>query len=284
MWRFVDHKGSTWLASELRQRYRLTAFSSNQNAVDWAIKNVGLVLIGETDRSVRVRLRLAKTPAIALAEALHQLACTDQRRASISIFDGEWQHSLFPSAQIAAEQLAALAISVFSNPSTDLLRRRFSPTALEPSSDLNEIFIRVHSLDVRTTLQDVIHQLPDSLANRVIILETSQAHSRLTIRHVGSGFTIFDPRWVARAVGRDMEDQPDTKYGRWTSERYRTASESMTPVADEIDAVVENPYDRTRHRSRYRRLILPIACRKGRVLLLGCSTLDPNINLRRQVG
>ena len=110
MWRFVDHQGSTWLPSQLRQRYRMTAFSSNQGAVDWAIKNIGLVLIGETDRTVRVRLRLAKTPDIALAEALHQRARADHRRAAISNFDGEWQHSLFPSARTAAESLLKSAV------------------------------------------------------------------------------------------------------------------------------------------------------------------------------
>jgi hypothetical protein len=281
MWRYIDHQGTFWPLSELRDRYRLTQFPDNHAAHDWAVKNIGLILIGASKRSIRIRLRPASAPGIAIAAVLRHLTDTEDTRASISSFDGEWRDFVCPTALSAAEKLASLSLANHSVKSSDFRRRRLSVHELAENETLYRVLEQSKTLGDTIDVQELGQQLSGLVANRVIILEAAPASSKLVIRYLGQGFSVFSPRWVANAIGREMEEQPDVRYGQWSAEPYRAARASTVPVIDDIDAVVVDPYTGASRRSRYRRLIVPIARRHGRSLLLGCSTIDSGINLRK---
>jgi hypothetical protein len=284
MWRYIDHRGTFWPLSDLRERYRLTQFPDNHAAHDWAVKNIGLILIGEVNGSLRVRLRPAATPAVASAELLYTLAQSQHRRISISSFDGGWRHLLFPSPKSAVEHTAELFVAKSKVCSKDLLIRDFDANSLVTKSELRVLFERWRSLHQQPTTADIFNLIPDGLTQRFIVLESVRGSDRLIFKNIGNGLRVFDPRWVARAIGRDAEDQPDLRYACWVAKAYRRALQSRQPIAGEVDAIVFDPYRGTRNRTRYRRLVVPVTLRNGRALILGCSTLDSTIDLRRKAG
>jgi hypothetical protein len=284
MWRFIDHRGDLRDVSQLEKHYPLGGFTDRQTAIDWAIRNIGLVLVCGTERSIRARLREATTPAKALGATLQLLAGSTKTRAALSYFGTNWEHFVFSSGTNAAQHLAIRSVQRSFQDAPNLLRHTVEPGVLSSDPDLGSVFHQAKGIGEKVAVADIVGILPPALKERAIILEASRAHSRLVIRHLGSGFKVFDTRWAAAAIGRDMEDQPDVKYGCWTAQPYRSAAETMQVTADEIDAVVENPYTGGRHRSRYRRLIVPITGRSERIFLLGCSVIDPSINLRSKSG
>jgi hypothetical protein len=284
MWRFIDHCGDVRDLGQLEQHYPLSGFTDRQTAIDWAIRNIGLVLINTADRGVRVRLRPEKTSSGALSETLYLLAEARIRRSAVSCFGTQWEHRLFATTQCAAEFLATLSIAISTEKQNDFQRREIDPDLLTQGCDLHILLERWRNFNTNITLQELVNELPPLLRDRAIILEASGRNSRLVIRHVGRGFRIFDPRWVARAPGQDIEDQPDFRYGLWAALSYRKSLQSGLPTIDDVDAIVDNPYTQTRNRGRYRRLIVPIARPDGSKLLLGCSTLDSTIDLRREAG
>ena len=284
MWRYIDCHGDISDVGQLGLRYRITGFSDQDSAVDWVVRNIGVVMLAETDRFVRVRLRPSKTPPKAFGAALYQLATAGDLRASISSFGTCWEHRLFPTAGLAAEFLAKVNITQPSRGSNILQRRSIRPEMLPQGSDLQGLLERWREFNIDMTMQEILALLPPSLTERAIVLEASQSNTRLIIRHLGRGFRIFDTRWIQKAPGQDFEEQPDLRYGRWAAESYRMALQARMPIADDVDAIVDNPYAQSRNRSLYRRIIVPIPRRDGSTLLLGCSTLDSTIHLGRQAG
>jgi hypothetical protein len=284
MWRFIDHRGDLRDLSQLEQHYPLRGFTDRQTAIDWAIRNIGLVLICETNSSVRLKLRPEKISPIAMTETLYQLAVNGQLRASISTFDNTWHHRIFSTAYAAGKHLSELYGTLSDDRSQDLLRRTLDPAALSLGTGLHELFKRWQSLGRVTTKDELLNAVPAALVDRVVLLAATSKEAQMLFRNVGSDLRVFDSRWAAHAEGRTVEDQPDFRYGRWAAESYRKALQSSAPVYDEIDAMVFNPYTQTRHRSLYRRLVVPYECSDGTKLLLGCSTLDAKINLRSKAG
>ena len=97
-------------------------------------------------------------------------------------------------------------------------------------------------------------------------------------REVGWGYPWVDKRWVPRARGLRMQDQPDYLLGNWIAEAYRDAAAAGVPRLDDIDAITATTR-LGRLRIRYSRLIVPVETRWGDRCLLGACH-DPGIDLR----
>lgn len=104
------------------------------------------------------------------------------------------------------------------------------------------------------------------------------ARQRLTVQQSGQGFTIYDTYPMQRGVGQDLADQPDADYGRWVEGCYRSLLQSGAPLADDVDAIIEQPGFDARRR-RYRRLALRWRQPDGGVLITGSSLLRQDISI-----
>ncbi len=108
----------------------------------------------------------------------------------------------------------------------------------------------------------------------------SEAHGDGSIRVVasGAGFSIYDSFQMQQLVGRPIAEQPDQAYGQWVAQAYADCRDAATPLADDIDAIVEAP-DHDPRRRRYQRLILPWRDAENRLLLSGSSVMKPDLRI-----
>ena len=192
MWRYIDHRGTFWPLSSLRERYTLTQFPDNQSAQDWAIKNIGLILIGVSSRSIRIRLRPAIAPGVAIAAVLGHLTSSQDMRVSISVFDGEWRDFVCPTAFAAVEKLARLTLTNHAAHSSNFRRRRLRLDELVEKEPLSLVLAEVNTFGDDVDVQELGNRLSRLIANRVIILEAPSDSERLVISYVGQGFGVFD--------------------------------------------------------------------------------------------
>ncbi|HEY1244749.1 MAG TPA: hypothetical protein VH913_26540, partial [Hyphomicrobiaceae bacterium] len=104
----------------------------------------------------------------------------------------------------------------------------------------------------------------------------------LVIDRIGDGLHVPDREWFKSALGRPIEEQPDTPYWRWVARMQRAALQTNNPALSDIDASIYWPA-LGRVRRRYRRLLLPCITRDGTRLLFSANSSESRVALRGEV-
>jgi hypothetical protein len=110
------------------------------------------------------------------------------------------------------------------------------------------------------------------------VLTRSYGEGRALIEFFGPRLDVFDPGWIDRAIGLDIEDQPDPVYGEGSARGYHEVQVLEQPRLELVDAVINAP-GRPRQRSRYERLVLPWKAADGTLFVSGASLLRTRSSL-----
>jgi hypothetical protein len=121
--------------------------------------------------------------------------------------------------------------------------------------------------------------LERALNGRYVLVEAKPERSALLIKAVGSGLTKPAEYWLARSIGKRLEDQPDYDFGKWAAAYYRDVIAKGEPRLGNVDAVISWP-QQARRSFRYQRLVMPFKAEKGSTILMTASLVDPSIDLR----
>jgi hypothetical protein len=110
-------------------------------------------------------------------------------------------------------------------------------------------------------LVDSLHRA--GLLEYCALARNPKGSERLVRDSPGTGAPLFGQRWRKAAIGRDIEDQPDSRFGAWIAAAYREALASGEPRLEKVAAVIHPTSGRRFGCAKYSRLILPWRSREG---------------------
>jgi hypothetical protein len=273
---FVDEQGKVRSDSEIRRALR-TDLNTNDLCA-YVVVNMGFVTFEFFREALWIRLRPRAVSQATLAGALLWLAECSDSRIVIAHYETMWRHEVFGRTGQVLARLAELAVIPKTLRAGDFCRHRRNTISGELLS-----LVQLWQCDPALLFsEDCMEFLRDGLGGRYIVLKCAQGLRRLEICAVGRGYVAFDNAWLAQAVGRRFEDQPDYLFACWAAEAYHEAAEEERVIIDDVDVLLDNP-SRQKSRLRYQRVILPFRERSGDQLFLSSSRLDGSIDLRTEV-
>lgn len=238
--------------------------------VDYAVRNLGHVMIAERARFVRIKLRplfVSRRTRAALSTYLVQHA---PARVVLSMFTGAWSDTLlsFADARQRLDAILDAGEREQSAPSFIAVRRKLA-SILENG---NDPFAPVLRRWLDGTHPENAPAFLDAygLYDRTMIAEHCGDTGAFEFRHSGNGLRLYGPSWPTAAPGRRIEDQPDRSYGEWIAEACRSVDALQVPRLELIDAHI-GAAGRPARRWRYERLMLPSRSAAGRRQVISIS-------------
>jgi hypothetical protein len=123
--------------------------------------------------------------------------------------------------------------------------------------------------------QRLTEVIRSSSQGRYLEVDPLDGASKLILRTIGEGYSLYGNGWKSGALGGRFEDMPDFAYARAAAEAYREAFRTNQPVFEEVTALVQMLRTGLLLLT-YRRAILPVGDRPRRHRLLG-ATLDQRV-------
>lgn len=238
--------------------------------VDYAVRNLGHVMIVERARFVRIRLRplfVGRRTGAALSAYLAQRA---PARIALSVLSNAWHDSLLSlaEAQQRLDKIWNAAEREQTAPPFTSVRRNL---AVILDKD-NDPFAPVLRRWLEGTHPENVSALLDTcgLYDRAMIVERRSDTGAFEFRHSGDGLRLYGPSWPAAAPGRRVEDQPDRPYGEWIAQACRSIDSLQVPRYELVDAHIGAAGYPAR-RWRYERLMLPSRSATGSRLVISIS-------------
>jgi hypothetical protein len=278
-WLLFDDRGHTWAAHSPELRRQLHCHRSDQDFASGVVRNLGFVAGRACGSNAAVRLHLEVVSDIALAATFYWLSDCNPARVLIDFLGAPRPAEVCTSAGAAIARLV------------DLTRgREFGRHVAEKSCALDQLSAKSPLRGLvelwatnggRFDRQAFFDYAARRLLKRFLVVRQSMAKG-LVIDAVGDGLHIPDRAWFSSAVGRPIEEQPDTSYWRWVARIQRAALHSNSPVVSDIDASIFWP-SLGRVRRRYRRLLLPCTATDGTRLLFSANSSERRVALRDQV-
>jgi hypothetical protein len=102
------------------------------------------------------------------------------------------------------------------------------------------------------------------------LLVSLQGQDQAIVQDWPSNIQCYSPNDTAGLLGRDLCDQPDNRFGRWSSKPYYEVVSQSAPRLDLVEAVIRPPNGQPMI-SRYERLLLPWRTSSGEFWVSGTS-------------
>jgi hypothetical protein len=275
-----DDSGEIWDGKSYRLAEMLQASVYGEDLLNYAVKNLGFVVVNDGKGSLRIRVRPKVVSPMAFSGLLYWLLERPAERVLVSIMDqGGWSHEMFGQKQDAVNRLLQCCGPTYEDRAGEFLRERRDPAQLPSSSPLRgllNIWSETFHLDQREQLWSITRE---ALKGRYALLESTERSPNLVFQEIGPGFLSFNDTWLSQAPGLRLEDQIDFAYGKWLASTYKDAMSAGGPCLEDVDAIINRP-DGGRRRVRYRRLILTGQKKKGPLSVLSASVIDDSIDLR----
>jgi hypothetical protein len=241
---------------------------------DYAVRNLGFVMVTQRRDSISVRFR----PAFCgRRTAMSMLALAGERpdaRAAISYFGRTWSHEVCRGGAALQRRLLEILgepTGEAGDPPFLAVPRRFSGMLRDADNPFAPVLRRwldnVQPGDIRAFLESC------RLYDRSMIVERTPDTGAFVFRHSGSGLQLYPDNWTRSAVGRQLHDQPDHAYGRWIAEACRAVDDAQVPRYELISATIA-PNGRDPRPWRYERLMLPWRDADGARLVVSVSLRD----------
>ena len=278
-----DDLGNIWDGGSPRLRASFSADQTHDEFSAYVVKNMGFVAVNIYGRSCEIRLR----PRL-VKEATYSALCDWIRerifdRVVTAHFEDDWVYGLHANQQKAIDRLQAVLSKAQAPRPGDYLVRKLSPEELPRTTPQHRA---LHSLIANwPMLSQSVHRdglsniIQSSLQGRYHIIDANEGSRDLTFREIGHGFMSYSDDWVARAIGKSIEQQEDLAYGKWVGTAYREALQACVPMVCDVDTIMTTP-KLGRARVRYKRVLLPSRSVGGGTWLLNSSIIDPTIDLR----
>jgi hypothetical protein len=278
-WLLFDDRGHTWAAHSPELRRQLHCHRCDQDFASSLVRNLGFVAGRAYGGNAAVRLHLDVVSDVALAAAFYWLSDCNPGRVLIDFVAAPRPAEVCTSAGAAIARLVDLTRGrEFGRHVTE---KACTVEQLPAASPLRELVELWASNAGRFNRQAFFDYAGRRLLKRFLVVRESGAKG-LVIDTVGKGLHVPERAWFRSAVGRPIEEQPDTSYWRWVARIQRAALHSNSPVVSDIDASIYWP-SLGRVRRRYRRLLLPCTASDGSRLLFSANSSERPIALRDQV-
>jgi hypothetical protein len=258
---------------------RLHCLRYDEGLQNGLVRNLGFVAGRRFGDGATVRLHLELVSDIALAAAYYWLYDCRPARVLIDFVGTRRPAEVYTSAGAAIARLIELTCDrdigrhIAEKPcSVDQL------PAVSPLRGLLELWVEnAGFFDEPAFLEYASRRL----LKRYLIVRQDDTGA-LVFDTIGDGLHVPDRSWFTSAIGRPIEEQPDTQYWRWVARIQRAALQSRCPVLSDIDASIYWP-SLGRVRRRYRRLLLPCTAADGARLLFSANSSEGRVALRGQV-
>lgn len=277
----IDDRGNIADSGSPRLRAELSAWGAGSDFLDYCVRNLGFIAVGFADASARVRLRPHVVSPIAFAALMYWLADHRVERILLSRLDQSWSHEVIGIE--ARQRLLDMMHLAPQSRDRDLLRRPSDIAALghdHPLLGILRLYGDARAFASRSTREQVLDR---TVGGRyATVLSGDPGLSTILVEEVGPGHAREANYWMQRHVGHRLEDGPDSTYGRWLADSYRTVFRLGAPVLDDVDVMINWP-ELGRIRYRYQRLLVPVGDGNRR-LVLCATTKAPGIDLRSEAG
>jgi hypothetical protein len=269
----IDGEGEVWLEGSPAFQRRFGDPAPDFDLAGYAVRNFGCIHMRVQGDAVRFRIQPGAISRKAFFQAVRMMVDDPRDRY---IFDGATPAPHLELVRNLNDAVARLE---------DFVEGAREPRNSIMASELLSLDRLRHPK--RRTLRDLIGQwkrlrgrLPDDpltpfrtagLLGRAIVARPLPG-SGTRIRFFGPQLGVYDPDWAERAIGLDLEDQPDASYGAWSARGYQEVRLAGRPRLELVDAFIREP-GKPSMRHRYERLLLPWTAADGAVLVSGASIL-----------
>jgi hypothetical protein len=240
---------------------------------DYAVRNLGFVMIAERPQFLRVRLRPVFSGHRTTMALFAFVAERAPIRAAISQLSRGW-HDEVCSGQVLLRRLREIlhaSSDASEQPPFLAAPRRLSGLMTEPGNQFAPVLRRwldnIHPSGISAFLAS------SQLYDRAMIVERMPDSGRFVFRHSGHRLQLYPVAWSQSAIGRDLESQPDKAYGRWIAKACHAVDERQVPRFELITARVAQNGSHARL-WRYERLMLPWRDGDGRRFVVSVSLRD----------
>jgi hypothetical protein len=270
----IDDLGEehTWPSSAMLREF--AQLQPDYDPLDYAVRNLGFVLIIDRAGSLRLRLRPLLVSSRAIAALLYWLAERRPARSALSWFDETWHDEVCGGPKQLYQRLTELlhnsTRSVVSEPY--LATRRNMDAILDPPGHPFAPLLQAWMRGSREDLLDSAQQ--QGLWQRAMVAERDPDSGGFRFRHSGGSIQLYGAEWTGKAAGKRLGEQPDGVYGNWIEQGCAAVDDAETARVELVHAAVMGG-DRQIRRWRYERLMLPFTARDGRRVVMSISARDP---------
>jgi hypothetical protein len=278
-WLLFDDRGETWAAQSPELQRRLHCFQFDDELTVGLVRNLGFVAGRALGNNAALRLHVELVSDVALAAAFYWLSDCRPARVLIDFVGPPRPAEVCTSAEAAIARLVDLTRG--RDFGRHVAEQVCSINDLPPGSPLRGLLELWASNAGRFDERVYFEYAARRLLKRFLVVRQNGANA-LVIDRIGDGLHVPDREWFRSALGRPIEEQPDTPYWRWVARVQRAALQTNNPALSDIDASIYWP-SLGRVRRRYRRLLLPCTTRDGARLLFSANSSESRIALRGQV-
>jgi hypothetical protein len=240
---------------------------------DYAVRNLGFVMIAERKDFLRIRLRPSFAGHRTAMALLSFIAERAPARAAISHLGSVWRDEVCSGSALPRRLTELLGDSsgATGDPPFLAVPRRIAGMLRDPGSPFAPVLRRwvdhVQPGDIAAFLAD------SQLYGRAMIVQRLPDTGHFVFRHSGHRIQLYQATWAQSAIGRRLQDQPDEAYGRWIADACREVDDRQVPHFELITARVRQ-HDGRHRRWRYERLMLPWRDGEGRRFVVSVSLRD----------
>jgi hypothetical protein len=275
---YIDDAGVTW-------RDRVPALAHQQVSDEFAIKNLGVVIVDRYPRGVSVRWRPDVVNSLTFCGLMYALADAGPKRVMLETFEKcDWKQQLIPfDGDRTYQTLARMVRDPAIRETEWVIRRDVSDSDLAARDPFRKI-IEFWTAKAGTAVQ--LHDpalsslLADAAQGRYVWVKDT-APGGLVFEFIGDGFLPAVKQTLSQSIGQPLEKMLDLRYGRYCVEAYGRAVSHQQPMLEDVDAYIDSAKLGRPIRRTYRRVILPFrTVNAGETLLLGVSLDQPALDLR----
>ena len=273
----IDDLGEVLVADPLAIARRV-GIEPIEGTSDYLISNMGWIGLTLRRGSWHIRLRPKVVSDCAVVGLLYWLRDHPSRPSAISWLDKIWQLERAESTEAAISLLGYLLDRPNAN-------TRSSPKFLsKPSGKAEAIWTRASStvlplLNMAGPSPVLFAAMDHYFNKRWSLLEVDKGSLAVSVIKLGKGYPPLHPSFNSGAHGKLLSEIADQSYSDWVARSYQAVAESGQPICEEVDAVIRWPR-LGEIRTRYLRVIIPVANFENSCRVMSASTNDSGIDLR----
>jgi hypothetical protein len=246
---------------------------------DYAIINIGIVVIEDLETSLTVRCRPAVMSERALGALSYWLMDHAHRAVKISWYDEIWSQEHASNA-ISAVSFLTYALELKSRSSPIYLDRIQTRPSEKAEQKWGQVRAKLSPFTVNFQAPAHYKTAFDSFfCSRWTVFDLKRRAGSLVIVNNGTNYPLLHPLFGLNAAGHTLETLTDAQYRAWIIQSVDSVAHSGRPRFDDVDAFVDWPRFGPL-RTRYWRMLVPLASRGDMFRVLSASGNDSGIDLR----
>lgn len=246
-----------------------------------AVRHLGYVEMAPLRSGLQVRLRPVLVSGAAAAQLFFSLADAKPTKVVIVRFDDDldvWRHEICGHWRKAFDRIQGLVFGRENTPA--YVANELGPGRLaDPESGnlraLMDLW-RFRGGRIDDSVIEAMRRL--GVYGYSMVAEKAARSDRMVFRHHGANIRLYDSKWKATAIGRDIEDQPDKVYAARVSANFRRCATGGQPLFHRCEAIVKRD-GKTTLQLAYRRLTLPWRTADGATAVSTSSAVEQHLEI-----